>query len=161
GRDRHLSQPRAQVDARGNEAPHRGPLEQEGKRRPRHATSESTEVIRDEARDACGTIRVVSEEHVRIIAGRALELEGWFEGQPIRDEYLIVDGGKRAGTGARSYAVGGARRAAAGPVLIRRSRRKLTGGVECSRDGRRAPGGPTHNGHHLRTHADGIAARRA
>jgi formate dehydrogenase len=48
----------------------------------------------------------VREEHVRIIGGRALELECWFDGQPIRDEYLIVDGGKRAGTGARSYAVG-------------------------------------------------------
>ena len=32
-----------------------------------------------------------------------------------RDEYLIVEGGKLAGTGARSYTVGGARNAAATP----------------------------------------------
>jgi formate dehydrogenase len=30
-------------------------------------------------------------------------LESWFDGTPIRDEYLIVDGGKLAGTGAHSY----------------------------------------------------------
>jgi formate dehydrogenase len=32
-------------------------------------------------------------------------LECWLEGQPIRDEYLIVDGGRLAGTGATSYTV--------------------------------------------------------
>ena len=42
-------------------------------------------------------------------------LEYWFDGRPIRDEYLIVEGGKLAGTGARSYTVGGARNAAAAP----------------------------------------------
>src|SRR5271169_108646 len=57
--DTYLSQPGTQVDARGNEAPHRGPLEQEDKRRPRHATGEPTEVLRDEARDACGDTSVV------------------------------------------------------------------------------------------------------
>jgi len=33
-------------------------------------------------------------------------LECWFEGNPIRDEYLIVQGGNLAGTGARSYSKG-------------------------------------------------------
>ena len=33
-------------------------------------------------------------------------LECWFKGRPIRDEYLIVDRGKLAGTGAHSYSVG-------------------------------------------------------
>jgi formate dehydrogenase len=32
----------------------------------------------------------------------------WFDGRPIRREYLIVDGGKLAGVGAHSYAVGDA-----------------------------------------------------
>ena len=57
----------------------------------------------------------MSEEHVQIIVSLALELECWFDGRPIRDEYLIVEGGKLAGTGARSYTVGGARKAAAAP----------------------------------------------
>ncbi|MEM7120241.1 MAG: NAD-dependent formate dehydrogenase [Pseudomonadota bacterium] len=35
-------------------------------------------------------------------------LECWFEGRPIRDEYLIVDGGKLAGVGAKSYSEGNA-----------------------------------------------------
>jgi formate dehydrogenase len=30
-------------------------------------------------------------------------LESHFGGTPMRDEYLIVDGGKHAGTGAHSY----------------------------------------------------------
>jgi formate dehydrogenase len=33
-------------------------------------------------------------------------LECYFEGRPIRNEYLIVDKGKLAGTGARSYSAG-------------------------------------------------------
>lgn len=33
-------------------------------------------------------------------------LECWFEVRPIRDEYLIVDGGQLAGTGAHSYTAG-------------------------------------------------------
>ncbi len=41
----------------------------------------------------------------RYAAGAREILECWFEGRPIRDEYLIVDGGKLAGTGARSYTV--------------------------------------------------------
>jgi len=35
-------------------------------------------------------------------------LECWFEGRPIRDEYLIVDKGKLAGAGAHSYSAGNA-----------------------------------------------------
>ena len=39
----------------------------------------------------------------RYAAGTREILECWFEKRPIREEYLIVDGGKLAGTGARSY----------------------------------------------------------
>ena len=42
----------------------------------------------------------------RYAAGVREMLECWFDGRPIRDEYLIVEGGKLAGTGARSYSVG-------------------------------------------------------
>jgi hypothetical protein len=35
-------------------------------------------------------------------------LECWFEGRPIRDEYLIVQGGELAGAGAHSYSQGNA-----------------------------------------------------
>ena len=49
----------------------------------------------------------------RYAAGTREILECWFEGRPIRDDYLIVEGGKLAGTGARSYTVGGARKAVA------------------------------------------------
>jgi formate dehydrogenase len=41
----------------------------------------------------------------RYAAGTREILECWFAGKPIRDEYLIVAGGKLAGTGARSYTV--------------------------------------------------------
>jgi formate dehydrogenase len=43
----------------------------------------------------------------RYAAGTREILEAWFAGAPIRDEYLIVDGGKLAGTGARSYSTVG------------------------------------------------------
>ena len=39
----------------------------------------------------------------RYAAGTREILESYFGGTPIRDEYLIVDGGALAGTGARSY----------------------------------------------------------
>jgi formate dehydrogenase len=39
----------------------------------------------------------------RYAAGTREILECWLEGRPIRDEYLIVDRGRLAGTGARSY----------------------------------------------------------
>jgi formate dehydrogenase len=42
-------------------------------------------------------------------------LECWFDGRPMRNEYLIVEGGKLAGTEPRSYTVGGVRKAAAAP----------------------------------------------
>ena len=42
----------------------------------------------------------------RYAAGTREILECWFEGKPIRDEYLIVDGGKLAGAGAHSYSEG-------------------------------------------------------
>jgi formate dehydrogenase len=40
----------------------------------------------------------------RYAAGTREILEDWFAGKPIRSEYLIVEGGKYAGTGAKSYA---------------------------------------------------------
>jgi len=39
----------------------------------------------------------------RYAAGTREILEAYFAGNPLRDEYLIVDGGKLAGAGARSY----------------------------------------------------------
>jgi formate dehydrogenase len=42
----------------------------------------------------------------RYAAGTREILECWFDGRPIRDEYLIVDGGKLAGAGAHSYSSG-------------------------------------------------------
>jgi formate dehydrogenase len=40
----------------------------------------------------------------RYAAGTREILEDWFAGRPIRSEYLIVEGGQYAGTGAASYA---------------------------------------------------------
>ena len=42
----------------------------------------------------------------RYAAGTREILECFFEKRPIREEYLIVDGGKLAGTGAHSYSAG-------------------------------------------------------
>jgi len=39
----------------------------------------------------------------RYAAGTREILEDWLAGRPIREEYLIVEGGKLAGTGAKSY----------------------------------------------------------
>jgi formate dehydrogenase len=44
----------------------------------------------------------------RYAAGVREILECWFEHRPIREEYLIVDGGKLAGAGAHSYSAGDA-----------------------------------------------------
>ncbi len=44
----------------------------------------------------------------RYAAGVREILERWFDGKPIREEYLIVEGGKLAGTGAHSYSEGDA-----------------------------------------------------
>jgi formate dehydrogenase len=46
----------------------------------------------------------------RYAAGVREILECWFEGRPIRNEYLIVQGGKLAGAGAHSYSPGDATR---------------------------------------------------
>jgi len=43
----------------------------------------------------------------RYAAGTREILECWFDGRPIREEYLIADGGRLAGAGAHSYSVGG------------------------------------------------------
>src|SRR5277367_2270783 len=42
----------------------------------------------------------------RYAAGTREILECWLEGRPIREEYLIVDGGALAGAGAHSYSAG-------------------------------------------------------
>ena len=44
----------------------------------------------------------------RYAAGTREILECWFDKRPIRNEYLIVEGGKLAGTGAHSYSPGNA-----------------------------------------------------
>jgi len=44
----------------------------------------------------------------RYSAGTREILECWFDNRPIRDEYLVVDGGKLAGVGAHSYSKGNA-----------------------------------------------------
>jgi formate dehydrogenase len=44
----------------------------------------------------------------RYAAGVREILECWFDGRPIRDEYLIVDRGQLAGMGAHSYSAGDA-----------------------------------------------------
>jgi formate dehydrogenase len=41
----------------------------------------------------------------RYAAGTREILECWLEGRPIREEYIIVDGGELAGSGAQSYTV--------------------------------------------------------
>ena len=46
----------------------------------------------------------------RYAAGTREILECWFEGRPIREEYLIVDAGQLAGAGAHSYSAGDATR---------------------------------------------------
>jgi formate dehydrogenase len=48
----------------------------------------------------------------RYAAGTREILECWFEGRPIRNEYLIVDGNKLAGAGAHSYSAGNATKGA-------------------------------------------------
>ena len=46
----------------------------------------------------------------RYAAGVREILECWFDGRPIREEYLIVDAGRLAGAGAHSYSAGDATR---------------------------------------------------
>ncbi len=52
----------------------------------------------------------------RYAAGTREILECFFEGRPIRDEYLIVAGGTLAGTGAHSYTPGDATGGSEGPT---------------------------------------------
>jgi len=49
----------------------------------------------------------LSAQH-RYASGVIEMLECWFDGKPIRNEYLIVDDGKLAGVGAHSYSKGSA-----------------------------------------------------
>jgi len=44
----------------------------------------------------------------RYAAGTREILECWFGKKPIRNEYLVVDGGRLAGVGAHSYSAGNA-----------------------------------------------------
>jgi formate dehydrogenase len=44
----------------------------------------------------------------RYAAGVREILECWFEGRSIREDYLIVDGGRLAGAGAHAYSAGNA-----------------------------------------------------
>ncbi len=55
----------------------------------------------------------------RYAAGTREILECHFEGRPIRDEYLIVQGGKLAGVGARSYGAGNATSGNVRPRVLR------------------------------------------
>jgi formate dehydrogenase len=52
----------------------------------------------------------------RYAAGVREILECWFEQRPIRDSYLIVDGGRLAGTGAHSYSTGDTTQGSEGAV---------------------------------------------
>ena len=57
----------------------------------------------------------------RYAAGTREILECFFEGRPIRDEYLIVQGGKLAGTGTHSYSAGDATKGSEDAVRFRKS----------------------------------------
>jgi formate dehydrogenase len=57
----------------------------------------------------------------RYAAGVREILECWFERRPIREEYLIVDGGKLAGAGAHSYSPGNATRGSEDAARFRQS----------------------------------------
>jgi formate dehydrogenase len=49
----------------------------------------------------------MSVSHERLWGGPESEiLECWFEGRPIREEYMIVSGRELAGAGAHSYSAG-------------------------------------------------------
>ena len=56
----------------------------------------------------------------RYAAGTREILECWFERRPIRNEYLIVDGGKLAGAGAHSYSAGDATKGSEEATKFRR-----------------------------------------
>ena len=54
--------------------------------------------------------RLPGDDRTDAAAGTKEILECWFEGRPIREEYLIVDRGRLAGAGAHSYSAGNATR---------------------------------------------------
>jgi formate dehydrogenase len=56
----------------------------------------------------------------RYAAGVREILECWFEGRPIRNEYLIVDAGRLAGAGAHSYSAGNTTRGSEEAARFRR-----------------------------------------
>jgi formate dehydrogenase len=56
----------------------------------------------------------------RYAAGTREILECYFEGRPIRDEYLIVHKGKLAGVGAHSYSAGDATKGAEEAVKFKK-----------------------------------------
>jgi formate dehydrogenase len=58
----------------------------------------------------------------RYAAGTREILECWFEGRSIREEYLIVDKGKLAGTGAHSYSPGNATKGSEGAARFEAKR---------------------------------------
>ncbi len=58
----------------------------------------------------------------RYAAGTREILECWFDRRPIREEYLIVDGGKLAGAGAHSYSPGDATGGSAQAARFKQSR---------------------------------------
>jgi formate dehydrogenase len=55
----------------------------------------------------------------RYAAGTREILVSWFAGRHIREEYLIVDGGKLAGAGAHSYSAGNTTKGADEPARFR------------------------------------------
>jgi formate dehydrogenase len=57
----------------------------------------------------------------RYAAGVREILECWFDKRPIRQEYLIVEGGKLAGTGAHSYSAGDVTKGSEEAVRFRKS----------------------------------------
>ena len=54
----------------------------------------------------------------RYAAGVREILECWFAKKPIRNEYLIVDGGKLAGAGAHAYSAGNTTKGSEEAVLF-------------------------------------------
>ncbi|MGH8178225.1 MAG: NAD-dependent formate dehydrogenase [Steroidobacter sp.] len=62
----------------------------------------------------------------RYAAGTREILECWFDGRPIRDEYLIVADGKLAGAGAHSYSAGDATRGSEDAARFTKKKGKAT-----------------------------------
>jgi formate dehydrogenase len=60
------------------------------------------------SRDGPHTAGTALSAQARYAAGTREILACWLSKQPIRQEYLIVDGGRLAGAGAYSYSAGNA-----------------------------------------------------